>query len=105
MSQNPKNLKEAIEVIDSLNTKNAELQATVSEQENVIADLRIELSNATTKVKKEKVIVKHDNNEFEVVVVSFSFEGEIVKAEELKDKPEVVAKLIEAESSVLVKVN
>ena len=96
-----KNLKEANEIIAALEAKSTEQSATISEQETVIAELRGQLTATKKEVKKSKVIVKHEGSQYEVVIPQFSFNGEVVTAEDLKSKPEVVAALVVEESSVL----
>lgn len=96
-----KNLKEANEIIAALEAKSTEQSATISEQETVIAELRGQLAETKKEVKKSKVIVKHNKQQYEVVIPQFSFNGEVLTAEDLNIKPEVVAALVQEESSVL----
>ena len=105
MATEPKNLKEAKDIIENLEAKTAELSATASEQESIIADLRAELSSTKKEVTASKTIVEHEGKKYEVAIGKFSFLGEIHLASELSAKPEVIAALITEESSVLIEVN
>lgn len=104
MASEIKNIKEANEKIDSLEATVADQSETIAEQNNVIEELRSQLSKAKKEVKASKVIVKHEGKNYEVVIGKFSFQGEVHEADTLKSKPDVVAALIEAESSVLAEV-
>ena len=104
--------QELIDMIKDGEKANAELSARIVDLENesadkdkIIKDL-IGKNNlmAVSKEAKSNVVVKHEDDNYEVVIPRFSLGKTTYVAEDIKNDPELLKKLVEIGSGVIKKI-
>lgn len=81
----------------------AELQEQLQAQQGIISGQAEQLKAAEAQGVEGRTVVTHEGQLFRVVAKQFSVgDGDPIQAEELKNKPELVKKLVDAKSGVLV---
>ncbi|QIX60883.1 hypothetical protein HER32_06705 [Hymenobacter sp. BT18] len=80
----------------------AQLEAELAANKQIIEEQAEQLQAAEASAETKRPVVTHNRKQYSVLANQFTFDGKLVKAEELAGKPEVVKALIEAESGLLV---
>lgn len=81
-----------------LASKNSEL----AESQQINAEQAQKLKLAETGVSVGGLVVSHEDKQYQVMAQKFTIDGELVTADQLKDDAELIGKLIEANSGLLV---
>lgn len=82
-----------------------ELKAQLAAQNEIIEGQSEQLQAAEAGAAEGRPVVTHDKQLYRVVAKQFDIDGTTIKASELKDKPELIEKLVDAKSGVLVAVS
>lgn len=82
-----------------------ELKAQLAAQKEIIAGQNEQLQAAEAGAAEGRPVVSHNKQLYRVVAGKFEIDGTTIKASELKDKPELIKKLVDAKSGVLVAVS
>jgi hypothetical protein len=99
-SNGPEQSAPAITPVPSTRTVE-ELAVENAEKDSIIEELQARLNEEAGKKTSTAACVEHEGRSYEVTAPRFSFNGEILTAETLQEKPEVVAELVKIGSGVL----
>lgn len=80
----------------------AELQATVAAQSTIIAGQAEQLQASEAQGTEGRPVVTYHKQHYRVLAKQFDVEGTTIQALELKGKPDLVKKLVDAKSGVLL---
>ncbi|SDE20948.1 hypothetical protein SAMN04487996_10450 [Dyadobacter soli] len=81
-----------------------ELTGAVKEAETLVLAQQAQLAKQPTETVVDDLVVTYKKGHYRIAIPSFHFKGENYTADQLKDDQELIAKLIDAKSGVLVPV-
>jgi uncharacterized coiled-coil protein SlyX len=83
------------------NAKNAELSATLVEQDSLIADMQSQVETVVAQKATAATVVEIGKTKYEVVVPKFNYKGETYTAADLQEDKKLAAELVKIGSAVL----